>query len=165
MKKFLLLFFIFAACSTEVPSSEYRLTGNCIIILADESKGKELISKSDYYSGNLGEFDLRSKIRVSADETTPTVQDYLNNASSQVKDWSDSEKNKLREAIEYTAGQINKLSVVLPLPDTVFIIRTTGKEEGGAGGYTRNNLIILTDYGVMNSSNMAGDRNGLSLKQ
>jgi hypothetical protein len=75
MKKFLLLFFIFAACSTEAPSSEYRLTGNCIVILADETKGKELISESDYYSSNLGEFDLRSKIRVSADETTPTVQD------------------------------------------------------------------------------------------
>lgn len=153
MKKFFLLFVFFAACSSEVPSSEYWLTQNCIVILADEVQGKLLISQNDYYSENLGEFDLRSKIRVSnLEEETPTIQDYLNNSASNVKNWSDSDKKKLRDAIEFTSGQITKLQVVLPLPDTVFIIRTTGKEEGGASGYTRNNLIILTDNGVSSST-------------
>lgn len=152
MKKFLLLFVLFAACSSEVPSSEYRLTDYCVIVLADETQGKQLISQSDYYSDNLGEFDLRSKIRVSDSDETPTIQDYLNNAASNVKNWSNSEKKKLREAVEYTAGQILKLSLTLPLPDTVYVIRTTGKEEGGAGGYTRHNLIILTDYGMSSST-------------
>ncbi|KXK04882.1 MAG: hypothetical protein UZ04_CHB001000770 [Chlorobi bacterium OLB4] len=146
--KYILFVFIFSACSSRLPGNEYRLTDECVVVLADVEKGIELVSVSDDYTDKFGEFDLRSKLLVEPDAETPSVDDYLNNVASQVREWTDSEKEKIKAAVEFAASQFKKLSISLTLPDTIFVVKTTGREEGNAMGYTRSNYIVLTESGL-----------------
>ena len=48
---------------------------------------------------------------------------------------------------------MNSLGIKLNLPEEIIFIRTTSKEEGGAGGYTRANYIVLgPQYSMMPDS-------------
>jgi hypothetical protein len=61
-------------------------------------------------------------------------------SAQNVLEWSDAEKRKITNSFQGIHTTLEAMA--LPLPKQVLIIKTTGKEEGGAA-YTRANAIVL----------------------
>ena len=59
--------------------------------------------------------------------------------------WSESEKIKVDSVMQSINNDIKHLTLKIDCPETIFFIKTTGEEEGNAGGYTRSSCLILND--------------------
>ncbi len=99
-----------------------------------------MIATSDVYTKNLSAFDLSAKTRKPG---KLNEQDYLENAPEYVRAWTDDEVDYLRAMLDRLHAAACKLELTVKLPETVVFIKTTGYEEGGANGYTRDNGIFL----------------------
>ncbi len=113
-----------------------------VVALPDTSYAKQLISVEDEYTAVLSKFDLQSK---TGRNDNPSLSDYLANASAQVRGWKDTDKDILKAVVSSIAAKIKALGLIINMPDTIFIIKTIMKEEGGADGYTRRNCIFLNE--------------------
>jgi len=104
------------------------------------ASGRAAIARPDYYSAQLSPFDVCAKVRrLSA--TTET--EYLSNAASFVRAWTHDEVAYLTDVVGSTEQRMIELGIDPALPDDIFMVKTTGWEEGGANGYTRANMVIL----------------------
>lgn len=110
------------------------------VSFADLCHGRELISSSDAYTQQLSAFELQAKVRTM---NAATEGDYLRNATQFVRPWTGNEIAYLKAIIGSTDSRIQALGLQLDLPKDIFIVKTTGWEEGGANGYTRGNVIYL----------------------
>lgn len=129
-----------AACNHD-QTNRVRLTKSTKISLASKERGKELLLQEDAYTKHMSVFDLHSKTGVV--DGNPTIETYFENAVKEVKDWTPEEQKLLNEIIQSVSTHINELGLNLNLPPVVEVVRTTGKEEGTAAGYTRGNYIVL----------------------
>jgi hypothetical protein len=68
-------------------------------------------------------------------------ENYLKFVGTNVLAWNDAEKQKVTSAFQGIQAELESLS--LPFPKQVFVVKTTGNEEGGAD-YTRANVIVIT---------------------
>lgn len=72
-------------------------------------------------------------------------QGCLQFAGEQARDWNEQEKAVLRQTAHSINLLIREKKLELPFPETVRLLKSTVKEEGGAGGYTRETYIVLFD--------------------
>lgn len=100
----------------------------------------EQISTSDEYTQNLTPFDLHAKIQTLEDVSEA---DYLSNCTSFVRPWANDEVAYLGAIIGELDDRLQTLGVKVVLPTKIVMVKTTGWEEGGANGYTRENAIFL----------------------
>lgn len=66
-------------------------------------------------------------------------------ALQELREWNDEEKKVIQAITEDLNDSIRKYQYSLPLPKEIMLVKSTLKDEGGAGGYTRSNWIALTD--------------------
>jgi len=69
-----------------------------------------------------------------------SVAEYLRFAATNVMAWNDGEKSTVNAALAQLQPRLYALS--LPFPKTIYLVKTTGQEEGDAQ-YTRTNAIML----------------------
>jgi hypothetical protein len=105
------------------------------LVQADEAR--RFLGEHDAFVNALGEGDLL--VRFGAREA-----DYAARAAAAAQSWSDAEIDLVEKAVALTRARFEALGVALPLPEEVLLIKTSGAEEGNAGGYTRRNAVILT---------------------
>jgi len=111
-------------------------------------EGKKLVGKSDVYSQGLSKFDYASKLK----DKKATEQDYLDNAASEVVEWTDKEKEKLQEIIADLEVELDAaIGIKFNLPKHIPLVKSTGKEEGGADAYTRRHYIVLSSGALKGS--------------
>lgn len=72
-------------------------------------------------------------------------QGYLQFAGAQTRNWNDEETALLQKSSQSINQIIREKELKLPFPEEVRLIKSTIKEEGGAGGYTRDTYIVLID--------------------
>ncbi len=115
------------------------LAGQTAIRFASLEQGQAAISADDDFVRSLSRFDLQCRLQ-SADEVT--VARWREFAQGEVRAWEPGQITRVTESIERLRKRLQKLN--LPLPETVLLVRTTGKEEGNAA-YTRGAAIMLPD--------------------
>ncbi len=71
-----------------------------------------------------------------------SLEDWLAFNAAQAKPWSDEGQARIETALAKLRPKLEKFR--LPLPESVLLVRTTGKEESDAA-YTRQNAIFLPD--------------------
>lgn len=113
---------------------------NSTIEFADSASAATTLATNDYYTGLLTKFDVQSRLQ---DTHKTTEQDYLDNAEHQTLSWNNAERLRIKKAFDSIAQFITANNMVLELPPVIQMIKTTGKEEYNAEGYTRTNHIIL----------------------
>jgi hypothetical protein len=106
----------------------------------DASKAK--IATPDEYTRNLTRFDLQAKIRTLKPVNTC---DYLRNVQDYVRPWDSNEETYISAAFVHAHNRLIELGVSVYLPNTIVLIKTSGWEEGGANGYTRDDAIYLNE--------------------
>jgi hypothetical protein len=67
-------------------------------------------------------------------------EEFLKYVSQNVVAWTDTEKQKVESVLKSIKPRLETLA--LPFPETIYLVKTTGNEEGGAA-YTRGNAIVF----------------------
>ncbi|MBF0199603.1 MAG: hypothetical protein HQL32_17940 [Planctomycetes bacterium] len=108
------------------------------IFFASVAEGKRILTSRDDFVERMSPFDRAARLKTDKDVSE---RKYLDFVGQNVLEWNESEKHKVSSA--YQGIQKTLEAMALPFPEKVLVIKTTGKEEGGAA-YTRTNAIILT---------------------
>jgi hypothetical protein len=112
---------------------------NATVILDDSLDAALANRKSDVYTSGLTTFDLAIRLhREGASEP-----EYLDQSAKSMRNWPEDEAAQLKAAFIAIQTKANTLGLKIPLPDTIHLCKTTGREEFGAEGYTRHNRIML----------------------
>jgi hypothetical protein len=104
---------------------------------ASVSQATTALSQRDRFIQALSPFDRQSRLGTSQ---AVTEGEFLEYVRQQVLPWTPGEMTHVREAVALARNRLREYS--LPLPKTILLIKTSGKEEGGAA-YCRQAAIIL----------------------
>ena len=127
--------FVFILSSVEIFENNLEQ----VLSFASIEKAKELLKTEDEFTNNWSKFDVISRLM----DENGTEEQLFEFISNQVLSWTDTEKEKLNSIITKISKKIEKNGFKLNFPETVFLVKTTTKEEAGALGYTRANYIVL----------------------
>jgi len=114
------------------------------IIFASVEDAQKILTLKDQYIVSLTPFDRR--VRLNSREPV-SEQEFLSFLREQALSWSQYEKTRIQVMINNLAYRLKEYD--LNLPSEIVLIKTTGKEDGGAA-YTRDNAIILPQN-ILNS--------------
>jgi acetyl esterase/lipase len=135
--RFRLALLVLIATGRLATADEIPLHDDSAIVLASVEQGRAVLGAEDRFTAELSRFDLESRLATNKEVTT---KDLLKFAVEQVAAWGEADRKKLSPIIEKIRDRFAGLK--LPFPKQVLLIKTTGKEEGGAA-YCRGNAIIL----------------------
>lgn len=105
---------------------------------ATVQQARSILTTRDEFVQGLSPFDRSARLKTANEVAEPA---YLKFVGENAQDWSDKEKKLVLAALSELQPRLDALS--LPLPKPVVLIKTSGREEGGAA-YTRGSAIILT---------------------
>lgn len=136
MKKVFLLIFICISW-TQLSHAQIRLGSNITVAFATIDEGKQILTAQDDFVRRMSPFDRAARMKTDRDVSE---KEYLEFVGKNVLAWSNAEKQKITSAFQDIQETIEALC--LPFPKKVFMVKTTGKEEGRAA-YTRSNAIVI----------------------
>ena len=120
-------------------SAHLELTAESEMVFATREIGIAVMATRDDYVSRMSEFDrmlrLKSTQRV-------TEREYLDFIAENVLEWTDAERERLKPLVHKIQAALQQFRV--PLPSTVLLVKTTGKEEVGQA-HTRANAIVLPE--------------------
>jgi hypothetical protein len=131
--------FLFSCDAKAGTTVQFPFAGRTVILLDSAGAAAENV-KSDVYTRALTPFDLQIRLGI---PQGATEKDYLARSASQVRDWPVEEQAQLKQAFGEVDAFLKKQGIKLNLPSTIMMIKTAGKEEFEADGYTRGNRIML----------------------
>jgi hypothetical protein len=120
------------------------------ISFATVDEGRRILTTRDDFVVRLSPFDRAA--RVGTDQET-SEQEYLRFLSSNVLEWTAQDKAIVKAAWSALEPKLHEMA--LPFPPTIYMIKTTGQEEGGAE-YTRSNAIDITLSFAISCTKLSG---------
>jgi hypothetical protein len=111
------------------------------IKFASVDTAKKLLLQEDEFTKSWSQFDIDSRMQ----KQNSKKEELLDFISKQAKEWSLDEKKKILSIFESIDKQILKQKFRIAFPDEIYFVKTTANEEGGAGGYTRANYVVLKE--------------------
>ena len=139
MKKIFLLLLVFYIMLVSVSYAELHICGETSAIFATTREGREILTKRDEFVQRMSPFDRSARLKTKRDISE---SEYLEFVKRNVLEWNNNETQKVKSALQEIHAELKALC--LPLPEKIYIIKTTGNEEGGAA-YTRSNAIVLPE--------------------
>ena len=119
--------------------AELHICGEASAIFATTREGREILTKRDDFVQRMSPFDRSARLKTKRDISE---SEYLDFVGRNVLEWKKNETQKVKFAFQEIHAELEALC--LPLPEKVYIIKTTGNEEGGAA-YTRSNAIVFPE--------------------
>jgi hypothetical protein len=111
------------------------------VIAASLASGRKLLATVDAFVTHQSRFDRQARLNLAHDVMAVNRAAYLNYVTAQVMEWSTVEIAALKDIMASISAKFAALDV--PLPGTVYLVKTSGQEEGYAA-YTRaENIIVL----------------------
>lgn len=115
--------------------------GSAVRFAAPET-ARELIGAADSFTRRLSGPERQARVGTTEAIDLPA---YLRFCTGHVRPWTPPEIDRLTQILRDTAARAEALGLRLPLPPEIHLVKTTGREEGGAGGYTREAAIIFRE--------------------
>ena len=138
-----LLTLLSISCTHEAKnqSSSNSTSDSIVPTFLKQEEAALLLQKEDEHIRRWSSFDLASHtVGIEGGK-----QGYLQFAGAQTRNWNDEETALLQKSSQSINQIIREKELKLPFPEEVRLIKSTIKEEGGAGGYTRDTYIVLID--------------------
>jgi hypothetical protein len=107
------------------------------LIFASEKDGKAILTARDDYILNMSPLDRAIRMRS---EKPISVDEFLKFVGNNVTSWEDEDREQVQKVLNSLAPKFAAYAAYLP--DTIYLVRTTGSEEGGVA-YTRGNAIVF----------------------
>ena len=120
----------------------------CQLVFASRAEASQLLTQSDDFVARLSPFDRGARLKT--DQAVDEVQ-YLRFVGQQTLDWAESQRQQFSRVVEAIQDKLAGLK--LPLPEKIWLIKTTGLEEGGAA-YTRGAAIVFPQRKVSSSGDL-----------
>jgi hypothetical protein len=117
------------------------LPPNTTVKAASLNTGKHLLTTVDDFVANQSRFDRQARVNLQYSVVVVTREIYLDYVASQVMQWSDNEIDSLKQIITSMSTKFGRLN--MNLPDTVYVVKTSGLEEGYAAYTRQENVIAL----------------------
>ena len=118
-------------------SAQVTLTSRVNLVFASVEEGTTILTARDAFTERLSEFDRSSRMKTEKAVSPTQLRVFV---ASQVRPWTAAEIATISRIIAPLRARLDSMS--LPLPDTTYIVKTTGNEEGNAA-YTRGPAIVL----------------------
>jgi hypothetical protein len=129
--------FVLATALPAPAADDLPLVGETVVRFATVDEGAAALTVQDDFVAALSRFDLQSRLQT---DKTVTIEDWRKFAAAEVRDWEPKHRAMVAESVKRLQMRLENLN--LPLPKTILLIHTTGKEEDGAA-YTRPSAIVL----------------------
>jgi hypothetical protein len=113
---------------------------------ATVDEGRKVLRARDAFVRSLSPFDRQVRLRS---EKPVSEARFLSFVTAQVLPWRESETAKLEEVLAAVRGKLSGLKPLLP--EKILLVKTTGREEGGAP-YTRGHAVILPEREMTGSA-------------
>lgn len=139
MRLFLLLALLTGlsnACLTGAEST-WSITATTRFVSASEMEGRTMLTTPDDFLRNLSPFDRAARLKTNGPVNST---DFTNFVARQILPWSETDRQRLGGLSGMVSNRLAGWS--LPLPETIWLIKTTGEEEGNTA-YTRGAAIII----------------------
>lgn len=107
----------------------------------DAAEAAQLLATEDATTDQWSKFDYEARLG----RPGGTKQELIDFISQQARNWSENDKQIMQAAADALNRTINEQHLNLPLPKEIKILKTTMAEEGGAGGYTRKDYIVIEE--------------------
>lgn len=107
----------------------------------DADQARTLLSQEDVTTRQWSRFDYEARLGRKGG----TRQELIRFIADQARDWNEEDKQRMQEAADTLNSHIKALNLSLTLPEEIRILKTTMAEEGGAGGYTRMDYIVVEE--------------------
>lgn len=124
---------LLCACSVAKNTSEIRYR------YASREEGQELLLSNQAYYDEFSQNDLEYKLQ----KKDATMEEYIPYAKEQVQDFTEEEKTLIGSYLTGMKEKLKENGYVLPAIDEIVFIKTSMKEENGAGGYTHGTQIYI----------------------
>lgn len=106
---------------------------------ASKEECGELMSANQAYYDGFSQNDLEYKLQ----KKDATMEEYLLFAEEQFLNFTEEEKALIDSYVSEMKEKLRTEGYVLPALDEIVFVKTTMKEEGGAGGYTHGTQIYI----------------------
>ncbi|HEY9843906.1 MAG: hypothetical protein ACAI44_00490 [Candidatus Sericytochromatia bacterium] len=106
-------------------------------VFASAAEGSQILGGRDAFVQRLSPFDRAARLKT---DHAVSEQAFLDFVAAQAGSWSGPERERVQTALTELTPQLGALA--LPWPQSIYLIRSSGREEGNAP-YTRMNAIIL----------------------
>jgi hypothetical protein len=120
-----------------MPQANIALDDNTVVVFATVEEAREILTARDDFVRRMSPFDRAARMKTDRDVSE---EDYLEFVGKNVLAWRDAEREKVASALEGIEPELRALS--LPFPKKIFLVKTTGDEEGGAP-YTRAGAMVF----------------------
>ena len=129
----------------EKPASSLKQAAKFVNV----DQAKQLLTTEDLFTNSWSQFDISARLQ----KKEGSKQELFDFIASQALEWTAEEKTKLGSIFADIDKSVAEQGFNLSLPAEVFFVKTTAKEEGGAGGYTRGTYIVLKNDVVSRPEN------------
>lgn len=116
---------------------EIVFAGEVPFIFATADQGRKILTAHDDFVQRLSPFDRAARMKT---DKSVSKEKFLKFVSAQLLEWSEDDKADIQSVLSDIRPRLEALS--LPWPESIYLVRTTGNEEGNTA-YTRANAIVL----------------------
>jgi hypothetical protein len=123
-------------------SDTWRLPNGKAAVFLNSEKGYDYIQNSDFINGLTAlDVSLRMKKDFVQNDSLDYQAEYLTFLRDQIKNWSWCDRRYLKKRLAKASAVLDSIAPAV-IPDTLFLIRTTGDQEFNAF-YTVKNAIVF----------------------
>lgn len=125
------------------------LQTNTSVVAASISTARQLLGTADTFVDSQSQFDRQARMNLQETVLQVTPEVYLDFVAAQVMAWADDEITALKQIISDIGEMFGRWPAVV-LPSTVYLVKTSGREEGYAA-YTRAENVISLPANMVSS--------------
>lgn len=118
-------------------SADVQLNAHTVISFASAEQGQEILGRKDDFINRLSPFDRAARLKTDQDVSE---KDFLDFIRTNVLSWDKNERIKVEDSLKGIFPELKKFP--LKFPEKIYLIKTTGNEEGNTA-YTRANAIVI----------------------
>ncbi len=112
-----------------------------VISFASETEAISMLTSEDSFTMSWSDFDVDARVG----HKNATKKELFTFIKEQVRAWTKEEEAYILTIIKEIDLLVEAKGYSLPIPDSLFLLKTTQTEEGGATAYTRANYIVFND--------------------
>ena len=139
MKKLVSFVSILILVAVNNYAQDIQLTTGTNISFASKNEGREFLTGRDEYISTMSPFDRSARQKT---DQIVSEEEFIQFLSTNALEWQEEEITKFSDIINSIGGKLTEFN--LTFPKEILLIKTTGKEEGGAA-YTRKNGLFFPE--------------------
>ena len=121
----------------ETPARTTRIEAH----FASVEEGQQAMRNRTLYHKQINEANLEFLLQKKGG----TLEEYIDYAAEQVLPFTEEDEKAINDALDWLQQQLERHGLTLPNPGPITYVKSTMKEDLGAGGYTSEGCIFLCE--------------------